>query len=81
MIMHERKGKEPFFFVPFAKLLFSFNQMPLQLEEKSNAFYKRMRVLSMNRELYLNNKYVNNLCSNDSIEEIIPHLLAMLPLT
>ena len=44
-IMHEKKGKEPFFFVPFCKLIFSFNQLPLQLEEKSNAFYKRMRIL------------------------------------
>lgn len=81
MIMHERKGKEPFFFVPFSKLLFSFNQMPLQLEEKSNAFYKRMRVLTMSKELYLNDKYVNDLCSVESIEEMLPHLLQMLPLT
>ena len=79
-IMHEKKGREPFFFVPFAKLIFSFNQMPLQLEEKSNAFYKRMRILSMQKELYLNNAYVNNLCSEASITEVIPHLLARLPL-
>lgn len=79
-IMHEKKGKEPFFFVPFAKLLFSFNQLPLQLEEKSNAFYKRMRILYMNNELFLNNDYVNDLCSNESIEEVIPYLLTLLPL-
>lgn len=79
-IMHERKGKEPFFFVSFAKLLFSFNQLPLQLEEKSNAFYKRMRVLFMNNELFLNNEYVDDLCSDESIEEIIPYLLSLLPL-
>lgn len=80
MIMHEKKGKEPFFFVPFSKLLFSFNQLPLQLEEKSNAFYKRMRILYMNRELFLNNEYVNALCSDESIAEIIPYLLSLLPL-
>lgn len=80
-IMHEKKGKEPFFFVPFCKLLFSFNQMPLQLEEKSNAFYKRMRILSMDKELHLNNAYVNTLCSHKSIAEVIPHLLARLPLS
>lgn len=79
-IMHEKKGKEPFFFVPFAKLLFSFNQLPLQLEEKSNAFYKRMRVLFMNNELFLNNEYVDDLCSEESIEEVIPYLLSLLPL-
>ena len=79
-IMHEKKGKEPFFFVPFAKLIFSFNQLPLQLEEKSNAFYKRMRILFMNHELKLNNEYVNDLCSNESVEEVIPYLLSMLPI-
>lgn len=76
-IMHEKKGKEPFFFVPFCKLMFSFNQLPLQLEEKSNAFYKRIRVLYMNNELFLNNDYVNELV--DSVEEIIPFLLSQLP--
>ena len=78
-IMHEKKGKEPFFFVPHAKLIFSFNQMPLQLEEKSNAFYLRMRILSMNKALKLNNEFVEALCSPDSIAETIPHLLARLP--
>jgi hypothetical protein len=78
--MYEKKGNPfIFFFVPFAKLLFSFNQMPLQLEEKSNAFYKRMRILSMERELFLNNEYVNRLCSEQSIVETIPHLLSRLP--
>ncbi len=79
-IMHEKKGKEPFFFVPFCKLLFSFNQLPLQLEEKSNAFYKRMRVLFMNNELFLDNEYVDDLCSDESIEEVIPYMLSLLPL-
>lgn len=78
-IMHERKGKEPFFFTPFCKLIFSFNQLPLQLEEKSNAFYKRMRILFMNTELFLNNDYVNDLCSEESVSEIIPYLLSLLP--
>lgn len=78
-IMHEKKGKEPFFFVPFCKLIFSFNQLPLQLEEKSNAFYKRMRILFMNTELFLDNDYVNELCSEESVSEIIPYLLSLLP--
>lgn len=80
-IMHEKKGKEPFFFTPFCKLLFSFNQLPLQLEEKSNAFYKRMRILYMNKELFLNNEYVDDLCSEQGILEIIPYLLTLLPVT
>lgn len=77
-IMHEKKGMEPFFFVPFCKLIFSFNQLPLQLEEKSNAFYKRMRILYMNEELFLNNAYVDDLVN--SVEEIIPYLLSQLPI-
>ena len=79
-IMHERKGKEPFFFVPFCKLIFSFNQLPLQLEERSNAFYKRMRILFMNKELFLNNSYVEDLCSDESVAEVIPYLLRLLPI-
>lgn len=78
LIMHEKKGKEPFFFVPFCKLIFSFNQMPLQLEEKSNAFYKRMRILSMETELFLDDEYVDDLCNNGT-DEIIPYLLTLLP--
>lgn len=78
-IMHEKKGKEPFFFVPFCKLIFSFNQLPLQLEEKSNAFYKRMRILYMNNELFLNDDYVNKLVG--SVEEVIPYLLSILPVS
>lgn len=78
-IMHEKKGKEPFFFTPFCKLIFSFNQLPLQLEEKSNAFYKRMRILYMNKELFLNDEYVEDLCSQESTEEVIPYLLSLLP--
>lgn len=78
--MHEKKGKEPFFFRSFAKLIFSFNQLPLQLEEKSDAFYKRMRILKMDKELFLNNEYVDDLCSEEGITEVIPTLLEFLPL-
>jgi putative DNA primase/helicase len=34
-IMYEDKGGKPYFFLPFSKLWFSFNTLPLQLEEKS----------------------------------------------
>lgn len=78
LIMHEKKGHDPFFFTPFCKLIFSFNQLPLQLEEKSDAFYKRMRILSMENELFLNDEYVDDLCTN-GVEEIIPYLLTLLP--
>lgn len=80
LIMHEKKGNDPFFFTPFCKLIFSFNQLPLQLEEKSDAFYKRMRILSMENELFLDDKYVNELCT-EGVEEIIPFLLGLLPIS
>ena len=76
-IMHEKKGQEPFFFTPFSKLIFSFNQLPLQLEEKSNAFYKRMRILQLNKELFLTQDYVDALI--DSAGETVPTLLTRLP--
>ena len=78
LIMHEKKGMDPFFFTPFCKLIFSFNQLPLQLEEKSDAFYKRMRILNMETELFLNDAYVDDLCTA-GVDEIIPFLLEMLP--
>ena len=34
----------------------------------------------MNNELFLNNEYVDDLCSDESIEEVIPYLLSLLPL-
>ena len=80
-IMHEIKSNPNiFFFVAFTKLIFSFNQLPLQLEEKSNAFYKRMRILPMTNELDLTDTYVNKLCSKESVEQVIPYLLSLLPI-
>ena len=34
----------------------------------------------MNNELFLNNDYVNDLCSEEGVEEVIPYLLSLLPL-
>lgn len=72
-ITHERKGQDIFFFKAFSKLIFSFNQPPLQLEEKSDAFYKRLKYLSMYKVLNLTQNYVDSLFA--SVEEIIPHLV------
>lgn len=73
-IMYEDKGCKPYFFTPFAKLIFSFNTLPLQLEEKSDAFYTRIRILEMNNKIELTQTYVDDLCSADSISSIIPVL-------
>lgn len=73
-IMYEDKGCKPYFFTPFAKLIFSFNTLPLQLEEKSDAFYTRIRILEMNTKIVLTQTYVDDLCSPESISCIIPIL-------
>lgn len=36
-------------FFSYAKLLFSTNEMPLNLDEKSNAYYRRLLILEMNQ--------------------------------
>ena len=73
-IMYEDKGCKPYFFTPFSKLLFSFNTLPLQLEEKSDAFYERIRILEMNTKIVLTQTYVDDLCSPESVSSIIPVL-------
>lgn len=77
-IMHEDKGCKPYFFLPFAKLWFSFNTLPLQLEDRSDAYWERLRILEMNKKIVLNQTYVDDLCSDDSISAIIPVLCRLL---
>lgn len=48
-ILFERKGMNAdHSFKSYAKLLFSANKIPLNLDEKSNAFYRRLLILEMN---------------------------------
>ena len=51
ILMYERKNKDPSSFRSYAKLLFSANKIPLNMDEKSNAFYRRLLILEMNRVL------------------------------
>lgn len=73
-IMYEDKGAKPYFFTSHAKLWFSFNTLPLQLEDKSDAFWERLRICEMNNKIVLNQTYVDDLCSPESISSIIPVL-------
>ena len=50
LMMYERKGMDPSGFYSYAKLLFSANQIPLNMDEKSDALYRRMLVLAMNQK-------------------------------
>lgn len=48
VMIYEKKGRDPKSFRSYAKLLFSANKIPLNLDEKSNAFYRRLLILEMN---------------------------------
>lgn len=44
----ESKGKDAFSFKSFAKLIFSCNELPIVKAEKTNGFYRRLMILTMN---------------------------------
>ena len=45
----EAKGKDAFSFRSCAKLIFSTNELPIVKSERSNGFYRRLLILTMNR--------------------------------
>ncbi len=47
-LLFERKSENAQHFNSYAKLLFSANELPLNLDEKTNAYYRRLMVLTMN---------------------------------
>lgn len=49
-MMAEAKGKQGVRFNSYAKLIFSTNQMPVIKEERSDAFYRRLLILPMNKK-------------------------------
>ena len=49
-ILYEKKGQDALQFFSHAKLLFSSNGMPDNVEEKSDAFYRRLLILEMNHK-------------------------------
>jgi P4 family phage/plasmid primase-like protien len=46
----ERKGKDGFSFNSYAKLIFSANEIPINIEEKSEALYRRMMIIKVERK-------------------------------
>lgn len=70
-IMHEDKGKPAFWFYPFAKQIYSFNRLPLQLDEKTDAFYNRLRVIELNKKLSFKDEFVRH--------QLVPGLVELLP--
>ena len=55
-ILYEKKGQDPIHFFSHAKLLFSANGMPENLEDKSDAFYRRLLILEMNHVIEADRK-------------------------
>lgn len=50
LISADRKFKSNFMFKSFARLFFSANDIPVNLSDKSNAFYRRMLILRMDNK-------------------------------
>ena len=48
-IRGEQKGKDSFFFKPYAKHIFSTNQLGVILSEQTNGFFRRLLILKMDR--------------------------------
>lgn len=49
-IRGEPKGKQAIYFYSYARLIFSTNELPTILNEKSNGFYRRLLILMMDRK-------------------------------
>lgn len=50
-ITAEKKNKSPFSFKPYARLLFSCNEIPRNYGDKSSAFYRRLIIIRFDRSI------------------------------
>ena len=66
----EHKGLKPVSFHNYAKLLFSTNELPLVRNEKTKGFFRRLLVLTMNREPKSQDKNLKEKLRNE-----IPYLI------
>ena len=60
LLIYEKKGMDPTTFRSYAKLLFSANQIPLNLDEKSDALYRRMLILVMDKKPKVMDRELND---------------------
>lgn len=65
-IIAERKTKDAFPFNSYAKLVFSANEIPINIEEKSEALYRRMMIIKVDRKPETKNRNLKD----QLIEEI-----------
>lgn len=66
----EHKGLKPVSFHNYAKLLFSTNELPLVRNEKTKGFFRRLLVLTMNKEPETQDKNLK-----DKLRNEIPYLI------
>lgn len=50
-LMAEKKNKNPFKFKPFARLVFSCNELPRNYVERTEGFYRRLIIVPFNRQI------------------------------
>ena len=50
MLVYEKKGRDAIFFKSYAKLLFSANEIPVSISEKSEAIYRRMLIIRVDNK-------------------------------
>lgn len=71
-LLFEKKGADATQFTSYAKLLFSANELPLNLDEKSNAYYRRLMILNMNQNITTRDQNLRN-----KLFAEIPYVLTM----
>ncbi|MDU5461176.1 phage/plasmid primase, P4 family [Anaerococcus vaginalis] len=72
----QRKFKDNITFKPYSKGIFSTNTIPRFIDEKSNAYYRRLLILKINKKAEYIKDIVNKL--NDEIKFILPELVKRL---
>jgi putative DNA primase/helicase len=50
-ISGEKKGKDPFYFRPYARMLFSCNEMPKNFSDRSEGFYRRLLIVRFDKSV------------------------------
>ncbi|KGR90169.1 hypothetical protein CD30_13030 [Ureibacillus massiliensis 4400831 = CIP 108448 = CCUG 49529] len=74
----EKKGKDPFDFEPFCKLLFSANELP-KTNDNSNGFFRRMMVFPFTRiftEKERDTKLIQKLTTPEALSTLFNYALA-----
>ncbi|EGT4145014.1 DNA primase [Clostridium perfringens] len=54
-LMAEKKNKNPFKFKPFARLVFSCNELPRNYVDRTEGFYRRLIIVPFNRQIEKSN--------------------------